>query len=264
MNRFDLYTLAVQSPLMEARFLDAVHGDAPRTLGEDFCGPGAVARAWLQLGNDRHAICVDLDDEPLTHLRARLHDELPPEAQQRLTIRQTDVRACTDPVDVIAALNFGIGELHTRDALLAYLQAARERLATQGGVLVVDIYAGPSAFVPGATDVEIETDSGTIVYTWEQASADPLTGRVQNRIHFHLPDGRVLRDAFAYDWRLWSIPEIREAMTESGFASTDVYTSYGDAMDGDGNLLVRPATADDLEPDEDLVAYIVGRTDETA
>ena len=248
---------------MEALFLDAVHGDNPRTLGEDFCGPGAVARAWLQLTDDRHAVCVDLDDEPLSYMRHRIAEELPPDAQARLTIRQTDVRTCDDAADVIAALNFGICELHARADLLAYLRAAHNRLSAHRGVLVVDLYAGPSAFVPGATDVEIDTESGTVTYTWEQVTADPLTGRVTNHIHFALPDGRTIRDAFVYDWRLWSIPEIREAMIESGFASTDVYTSYGDAMDGDGNLLVRPASREDIDPDEDLVAYIVGRTAES-
>jgi hypothetical protein len=38
-----------------------------------------------------------------------------------------------------------------------------------------------------------------------------------------LPDGTERRDAFRYDWRLWHLPELREAMTDAGFAATKVW-----------------------------------------
>jgi len=64
-------------------------------------------------------------------------------------------------------------------------------------------------------------------YTWEQREADALTAMVTAAIHFRVvADGEViaeLPDAFVYRWRLWSIPELREAMLESGFASTEVH-----------------------------------------
>ena len=44
-NRYDLYEIAVQCPPIEAAFLDAVHGQNPIVLGEDFAGPAAVSRA---------------------------------------------------------------------------------------------------------------------------------------------------------------------------------------------------------------------------
>ena len=32
-----------------------------------------------------------------------------------------------------------------------------------------------------------------------------------------------MKNAFVYDWRLWSIPETRDAMKEAGFSDTAVY-----------------------------------------
>ncbi len=183
-----------------------------------------------------------------------------------------------DKADVIAALNFAACELHKRRWLMTYLRSALYRLRT-GGVFVADLYGGPGAFTIGVTEKNVPTEGGTLKYRWEQRRADPFSARVENAIHFVLPPpgggagggtgrggekARTFSDAFVYDWRLWGVSELREAMLEAGFAATEVYTSYGDAMDGDGNLYVRPFSTDDQEGDPgeldgDYVVYVVGR-----
>lgn len=248
-DRYDLYEAAAQSPEQEAKFLRAVHGASPRALGEDFCGSGAVCRAWVDLDPSLRAVCVDKDDDALDALRARAT----PEQAARMSVVRADVLHATEHVDVLCALNFPVGYWHTRRELVAYLRHARTRL-TPGGVFVCDIYGGANAFVCGESDEELR---GGVRYTWEQREADPTTGRVVNAMHFTLPDGRELRDAFTYDWRLWSIPELRDAMDEAGFASTEVHDRLGDAVDADGNLHVRPVRGDEL--DDTFVVYVVGR-----
>lgn len=273
-NRYDLYELAVQAPAMEAAFLKSVHGQEPETLGEDFCGPASVARAWCAMGDRYDAVAVDKDPEPLEHAarRAAEHDSSHGMAiSRRLKLKEQDVMATREKCDVIAALNFAVCELHQRRWLMSYLRAAAYRLRA-GGVFVADLYAGPDAFTPGITERKVPTEGGTLVYRWEQRRADPFTARVENAIHFVLPSGagrtsekaRTFADAFTYDWRLWSVAELRDALREAGFNSTEVYTSYGDAMDGDGNLYVRPFATDDEpgepeELDENHVVYVVGR-----
>jgi predicted RNA methylase len=248
-DRYDLYEAAAQSPEQEAKFLRAVHGGSPRVLGEDFCGSGAICREWLGLDLNLRAVCVDMDDDALDALRARAT----PEALARMTIVKGDVLDATERVDVLCALNFPVGYWHTREDLVRYLTRACERL-TPGGVFVCDIYGGANAFVCGDSDEELR---GGVRYTWEQRFADPTTGRVVNAMHFSLPDGREIRDAFTYDWRLWSIPELRDAMRDAGFASTEVHDRLGDAVDGEGNLLVRPVRGEEL--DDTYVVYIVAR-----
>ncbi len=149
---------------------------------------------------------------------------------------------------------------------MTYLRHALLGLEARG-ILVLDVYGGASAMIPGVTEQALETDDGDVLYAWEQRETDPLTGIVRNAMHFRLPDGTEARDAFVYHWRLWTVPELRDAMREAGFASTEVHTSLGGAIDADGNLLVHAASTD-AEPeseamdDEDLesfVAYVVGR-----
>ncbi len=256
MNRFDLYELAVQAPELQARFLRALHGGAPLTLREDFAGPAAIARAWLALDPRHHAVAVDADPEPLAHARDRLHSA-GPEAMRRMNFVNDDVRACRAPADIIAAFNFGACELHARADLLAWLRGARESL-NQRGILVCDLYGGAEAHLPGQTDQSLNTPDGPATYTWEQRDADPLTGRVRNAMHFRLPDGTPLRDAFVYDWRLWSVPELRDALREAGFAHTEVHTSYGGAISDALNPV--PRAHEEFDPvDDTFVAYVVAR-----
>lgn len=267
MNRFDLYEIAAQAPPEQARFLSALHGAGATVLAEDFSGPAAIARAWLALSQDHRAIIVDRDPEPLDHASDRLAREMGGAMLDRLTVLNEDVLAAKYRADVIAALNFAVCELHTRRALMTYLRHALLRLEARG-ILVADLYAGASAMVPGITRQTIETDAGTIGYEWEQRAVDPLTGLVDNAMHFTLPDGTRMADAFVYRWRLWSIPELRDAMREAGFSHTEVHTTLGGAIDGEGNLFVRAASSDerpndaseiDEEETESVVAYVVGR-----
>ncbi len=274
-NRYDLYELAAQSPAHQARFLGALHaagtdpgaGPPARVLAEDFAGPASIARAWLDLADDHRAIAVDIDPEPLDHAQHRLARARGGAVLTRLTIFNTDALSAKYRADIIAALNFSVCEIHSRPALLTYLRHALLRLEARA-ILVVDTYAGATALLPGSTSQAIETDDGPVTYTWEQRHADPLTGLVTNAMHFTLPDGAEVRDAFVYHWRLWTVPEIRDAMRDAGFRSTEVHTTLGAALAEDGSLLVHPDSTD-ADPahhaemhDEELesfVAYVVGR-----
>lgn len=253
MDKYDLYERAAQWPRMQAAFLRALLPDdceAP-VLGEDFSGTGGVARAWVRHVPGAWAVCADHDPEPLQRCRDI----------DRLTTRCQDVMAVNDKAHAIAVLNFSICEWLTRPQLLAYLRHARSRLE-KDGVFVADLYGGEDAFAIGESDVEIrEPEPGAgalpegVRYVWEQREADPLTARVVNAMHFQLPSGAWLRDAFVYDWRLWSVPELREAMHEAGFARTEVYDRLGDAIDTDGRLYVRPVESPD-ELDENYIVFV--------
>lgn len=251
-DAFDLYELAVTNPAPIARFLASAHGGTPRLLREDFSGSGALCRGWVQSVPGGRAIAVDSQAAPLAKLRGVASVE-PVKA---------DVLACRVKADVIAATNFPLGYWHTRAELLIYLKHALSCLKP-GGVFACDLYGGSDAFTPGSTHVKLRGPDGSKVrYTWEQRDADPLTARVLNAIHFELTPktGKVVRfpDAFVYDWRLWSIPEMTDAMLDAGFSSVDVYDSLGDAIDQEGRLYVRP-----LEPgdglDDPFVVYLVAR-----
>jgi hypothetical protein len=249
-TRFDLYELCVQAPAATVRFLRAVHRADPRVLREDFCGGGAVCVAWARGVPGGRAIGVDRDAAPLRRLRG-VPGVVPVRA---------DVRAARHKADVITATNFPLGYWHERADLERYLRLTRGRL-NAGGVFVADTYGGRHALSPGTlTDLHHLPDGTPVRYEWEQRSADPLTARVVNAIHFIVGEGaraRAIRDAFTYDWRLWTVPELREAYLEAGFLSVEVYDQQGGAIDHLGRLHVAPAHAEELN--DPWVVMVVGR-----
>lgn len=253
-DRFDLYERCVQSPGATVRFLEAIHAGSPRVLREDFSGGAALCVAWARLGKDRRAVAVDLDPVPLGRVRG----------VERVRAVLADVREAASGADILAALNFPIGYWHSRRDLLAYLRLCKRRLRP-GGVFVADIYGGRDAMAQRTITADLEMPDGTPVrYEWEQRDADPVTARVLNVIHFRVgrgPNARTLRNAFTYDWRLWSIPELVDACREAGFARVDVYDTQGGAIDHLGRLHVRPASRD--HPlDDNFVVYIAARADQ--
>lgn len=255
-NKFDLYTLCAQNPPRDARALLAIALDqlakrreAP-VLAEDFSGAAALSRAWCTLLPKARAVAVDHDPEALAH--ARKHP--------RVRLIQSDVLAVNAPADVLAVLNFSICELHDRRTLLKYLKHARSRLR-RSGCMICDIYGGADCFATGVVSQRVQGPRGErITYRWEQRIADPLTARVTNAMHFAVapPKSRSkttragavrsgqsrkplrLDNAFVYDWRLWSVPELRDAMLEAGFSAVQIYPRTADAIDQHGQLYLSP------------------------
>jgi hypothetical protein len=256
LDRHKLYELCVQSPPELVGQLVAIHGGTPRVLGEDFCGTAAISVEWTRQVDGGRAIAVDRDAESLARIPGC----------DAIEVIAGDVVGDTDAkrhaADVIWTGNFSIGELHTRWDLLAYLGHVRSRLEPEG-LFACDIYGGESAFLVGSSDIEHPLPDGRlVVYTWEQCQADLLTGRVRNAMHFEVRrDGVVeqsLRDAFTYDWRLWGVPELRDALVEAGFASVEIYARTPDAVDDAGTVYVQPLDA--VEDSFDvIIAARVGR-----
>lgn len=261
LDRHDLYEACVQAPNDLVPMLRGIHGGEPRDLGEDFCGGALLAATWTELVPQGRAIAVDHDPEALDRAGRRAA------SRPRLMIVAGDVIAATDPVahavDVVFAGNFSIGERRDRAALLDYLRHVHARLRP-GWVFICDLYGGESAFLLGEIDREHPLpDGGTLGYLWRQVAADPLTGQVENAIDFALTHadgtpGATIRDAFVYHWRLWSIPELRDALHESGFAATEVWPRIPDAVDDAGLAYAHPYDAAH-PPDDDYDLFVVGR-----
>ena len=63
-----------------------------------------------------------------------------------------------------------------------------------------------------------------------------------------------MEKAFTYEWRLWTLPEIRELLEEAGFGRVTVYWE-GTDEDGEGNGEFEPTTRGDA--DAGWIAYLV-------
>ena len=238
-DRHKLYEMSVQSPEENIKFSDRMYkkrnGRHPKRLKEDFCGTAFMSAAWVRQRPNNEAWGVDLDRPTMEWGEA--HNIRPlGEPASRVTLICDDVRAIMNPkVDVVAALNFSYFIFKKPDELRDYFRRARASLSP-GGILVLDIFGGWESQM-NVTDT---TRYRGFTYVWEQDRCDPVTNEVRFHIHFRFHGGGGIRKAFTYDWRLWSVPEVREALEGAGFEGSQVYWEGVDSDTDEGNGVFRP------------------------
>ncbi len=229
----ELYEAAVQNVAEQCRFIDmtfeSIRGRRPLSFREDFCGTASACCEWVRQSKHHYAIGVDNDPAVLDWGRRHRLSGLKKRQRQRLALFSGDVRAThTPPVDVVGAFNFSYWIFSRRQDLLKYFRAAYDNLGPDG-VFFLDAYGGSSAF----QEVKEKTKFDGFTYVWEQACYEPVTGQMRTHIHFRFPDGSRLKKAFSYEWRVWTLPEIRELLHEAGFANVQVWFEHFDD-DGEG------------------------------
>ena len=166
-------------------------------------------------------------------------------------------RSCSS--DIIVAGNYSFFVFKQRAGLLNWLRSAHDGLAP-GGMLFIEMIGGTGVMDAPSADparrisvdpgfVRVHPMSGKIVggrsslsqedaaeedggdgfiYLWEQKSYNPISSTTECAIHFRFDDGQELRDAFVYDWRIWTPVEVTNALKEVGFDSTKVLWEMGE------------------------------------
>jgi SAM-dependent methyltransferase len=257
-DRHALYQRAVQSPDVDAafyaRWFKRYTGRELRALREDFCGTAVLACHHVKRHPDNTAIGIDLHGPTLAWGRKHNVDPLlDAEQKKRLTLLQKNVLDVDSPkADTVLALNFSYSVFKTRAALRDYV-ANCFRSLKPGGVLFMDAWGGPDV-IRYQIDRHRHRD---FVYLWEQRRYDPITHEIECAIHFEFKDGSKLRDAFVYDWRLWTLAELRELFEEAGFDDVHVLWEGTDRKTGRGNGVFKRKERGDM--DEAWISIVVGR-----
>lgn len=263
-----LYEASVQSPEADLKFFRRVfkrhRGRTFRTMREDFCGTSLLSCTHVGRHEDNVAWGVDLDGPTLAWGRQH-HVEPLGDAAARVHHIQDDVmEAEVPPVDLVCALNFSYWIFKERATLLRYFRRARAGLVDDG-IFFVDAFGGQDAMDDGKEERRItdgRTPGGRAVpnftYVWDQARFNVCNHDILCHIHFKLKGGKKLKKAFTYDWRFWTLPEIRDLMIEAGFADTEVYMEGWDEEEEEADGIFRRRTV--MENDASWVAYVVGLT----
>ncbi|MEJ2178633.1 MAG: class I SAM-dependent methyltransferase [Gammaproteobacteria bacterium] len=254
-DRHEYYEKAVQCVESEIDMVEetykAIRGKPARLLREDFCGTGNTSCEWVRRHTDNNAIGLDLDQEVLDWGQKHKIASLTPDQQSRINLTHQNVlHADCAPADVILAMNFSYQLFKTRDNLRDYFKKAREGLADDG-IFFIDAYGGHES----CRQIKEKTKFDDFNYYWHQKKYNPITGYMLCHIHFKFKDNSWLNEAFTYDWRLWTLPELRELLTEAGFSKVQVYWEGTDKKTGEGNGEYYPTT--EGEDDPSWIVYIV-------
>jgi hypothetical protein len=256
-ERADLYRLyeaSVQDVDYDCELVERMfrrrYGRMPHLLREDFCGSAAMACAWTERHPEHVAFGIDLDPTPLAWAREHHVAQLSDHESARVSLLRGDVRDVeTGLADVIVAFNFSYFVFQQRGELLGYFEKTRNRLRRQG-LFALDLYGGADSH----RSLSETRDLGDYSYVWDQSSFDPITYRAVNHIHFEFKDGSRIRRAFTYDWRLWSLPELRDLLHDAGFSHVQPYWERTDRKTNDGTGSYYPAHRANDDPA--WVAYL--------
>lgn len=257
-DRHALYQQSVQDAGFEVRLVTRHFkrrvGRTPLSLREDFCGTGLVSAEWAASDALRTSLGVDIDAAVLewgrTHVLAKLEEG----ARARVTLVAGDVRDQHAGLhDVVLALNYSYFVFKTREALRGYFVTVREHLRPDG-LFFLDLFGGWESQQVLVEKRELDG----FKYVWDQAAFDPITADFLAHIHFHFPDGTKLKKAFTYDWRLWTIPELRELLGEAGFAHVEC---LWEEEDEDGQGTGKFSSMQHADNDPGWNAYLLASVD---
>ena len=232
-----LYEASVQNVEADADFVDRVflkeRGRKPRLLREDFCGTASLAAHWAGRHARNRSWGIDLD-QPTLDWGMEHRVDLLGDAAERVILVQGDVREVRLPrVDLQVAFNFSFFTFTERSELRRYFRTVRRSLA-KDGIFFLDLFGGSEStcVLEEKTRYRASVDpDGTRIpaftYIWEQTRFNPIDGSLTCHIHFKWKGGKRRR-AFNYEWRLWTLPELRELLQEAGFARVDTYVEGWD------------------------------------
>lgn len=254
-DKYAFYRDAVQSPEDDVefyleRYKELRKGKKPRVLREDFCGGGAISCEWVKLDKSHKSAGLDLDPEPMDYGRKHYISKLKPDQQKRVALIKKDVLSGNLPMaDLAVAVNFSYFLFKKREILKQYFKNVFESL-NHKGLFILDIFGGTNCTNP----IEDRTPNRKFTYYWDQQSFDPVTNEAYFEIHFKYKNKKY-KNIFNYDWRMWSIPEVKEILLEVGFQDVKVYWE-GDGKDGGGNGIF--TQVEKGEACLSWIAYVVG------
>ena len=256
-DRHHLYELSVQCSEAEIDFVDDTYkklkGHRAKLLREDFCGTANVCCEWVKRRKSNQAIGVDLDNEVLQWGQDNRLSQLKSSQNKRITLLNENVLSVeTEPVEIISAMNFSYWLFKERADLKHYFQRAFKQLSDDG-VLFMDAYGGYDSYKEIEEEREIEDGDSSFTYVWEQEKYEPISGNLICHIHFDFEDGSRYEKAFSYDWRLWSLPEVKELLEEAGFKQI---TFYWQGFDDDGEADGVFVPVEEGEADAGWICYI--------
>lgn len=202
-------------------------------MAEDFCGTAAICCEWVRGGPRRRALGIDLDPEPLAYGKENLVSLLSHAQSDRLELINGNVLSVRRRTDIVCALNFSYSIIRDRSRLLRYFRRVRARL-NAGGLFVLDNFGGSEYLHPRLEKRRF----GSVGYQWEMKYFDVMWNEGRFAIHFKPKNKPMMRNAFTYHWRMWSLAELKDLLLEAGFRTADVYWE-GTTPDGYGNGVYR-------------------------
>ncbi|KAJ1937152.1 hypothetical protein EC988_007976, partial [Linderina pennispora] len=221
---------------------DPLHGHRRHalTMREDFCGTAVLCAEWVRTNSspERCAYGVDIDKNVIDyamehtvggvgHYESSLGSRIKLVCADVMAVKGSESaseelhRVSLPRVDIIASLNYAMCYFHQRQDLIRYLKHSLKNL-NDFGLLFCDIFGGVEATKSGISNIR---DLGSFKYYFHQHSYDLMNNTIRFSLGFKMRDGSVLKNCFSYEFRVYTVSDLKEAMLEAGFDDVSVWIS---------------------------------------
>ena len=209
-------------------------GNKATIFREDFCSTFLNSLTWVKSNPKNVAYAIDLDPVPLQYGKEVHIKTLREDQKKRLHVVNDNVMTVKTPkVQIISISNFSICFLKKRKDMLAYFKACLSALQPKG-LFIFDLLGGEE--LPedeeDATNFKLP-DGQKATYYWEHASYNVLSNEAEFYIHYKIKGQKKMNRVFSYDWRMWSLPELKDLLLDAGYSRVDFYWE-GDEKNGNG------------------------------
>lgn len=255
-DKYFYYKKSVQSPKEDIKFFKKTYINLckkrPKIFREDFCGTFYIGYHWVKDHPENKAIVIDSDKQPIEYGKKHHLSKLNSSQKNRLKILNKNVLDRNLPkADIISVSNFSYFVFKQRDLMLKYFKSIKSSLL-KPGLFIIDIVGGPDCEAPSEEIVE----HGDFNYYWDQDNFDPINNCANFYIHFKRKGESKRKKVFSYDWRLWSIPELKDILKDAGFSKVYTYWEQSNKK-GDGNGVFKKVTKE--SSCDTWLAYLVGQ-----
>jgi SAM-dependent methyltransferase len=216
-SKYELYQTSVQNVKKEVEFFKKqyrlIFNKIPTTFREDFCGTALLSCEWVKGNVLNSAVGIDLDQETLEWGIKNNVNNLN-SGSERIKLIKQDVLEEYDTkekFDIICSLNYSHFLLPKRKQLLKYFSNVVKNLESKG-VYIIDFYGGSHIFV----DHKYQHNKTSNFYEFSGKQMNILNNQSKCSLNYKIKKNKY-KPFFSFDFRIYSIIELREAMEEVGF-----------------------------------------------
>jgi len=213
-RRHELYQKTVQNPKREVEFYRKIYrmifNTVPNHFREDFCGTGRLSCEWVKNNVYNTAVGIDLDEETVNWGRENNINNLP-SGSERIELIIQNVLEPFDSnkrFDIICSMNYSHYLLVKRKHLVTYFMNVRANI--QKGLFIMDFFGGSHIFE------EHEHQNQSDYYKFKNEQMNILNNNIICTLNFKTKE-KKLETLFTYNFRIYSLIELKEALEEAGF-----------------------------------------------
>jgi hypothetical protein len=222
-SKFELYQKSVQNAKKEAEFFRKVFrlifNKVATTFREDFCGTGLLSCEWVKSNVMNSAVGLDFDQETLDWGIANNVNNLSSGSERIQLLNQNvlDEFDTKQKFEIICSLNYSHFLLPQRKMILKYFTNMVKNLETKG-IFIMDFYGGSHIY----SDHKYQHNKSSNFYEFSGKQMNIIANTSKCSLNYKVKKNKY-KPFFSFNFRIYSIIELREALEEAGLTQFKLY-----------------------------------------